>query len=287
MAEVAVLGMGRMGSAMARRLAGAGHSVVVWNRNHERAEAVARSAPGRLVARRDPAEAIRGCSVVVSMLADGHATREVLLHTDLMQALSPGVVVCDLGTSGPAAAADVGAALTAAGVQYLDAPVSGSIPAVDSGTLLVMAGGTPLALKAARPVLGALADRIVLVGGHGAGQAMKLAVNLVVHDLNAALSESLQLAEKAGITRELAYDVLEQSVVGAPFVRYKRQAFLDEASPVAMNLGLSLKDLRLITEFARELGVATRVTDAARDQAAAACEAGLAEADMAGLSRFR
>ena len=100
------------------------------------------------------------------------------------------------------------------------------MPAVEAGTLLVMAGGDPP--RSPRPaVLAAFARRVLRVGDVGAGQAMKLAVNLVVHDLNAALAEALVLAEGAGITAEDAYDVFEESVVAAPFVRYKRAAFLD------------------------------------------------------------
>ena len=166
------------------------------------------------------------------------------------------------------------------------ASVSGSVPAVEAATLLVMAGGTAAALDRAREVLRAVADRIVVVGDAGAGQAMKLAVNLVVHGLNAAVSESLVLAERSGITRETAYDVLEQSVVGAPFVHYKRSAFLDSTTPVAMSLGLVAKDLRLITDLAQHVGAQVAVTDCVRAVTDAACAAGLASSDMAGLSRF-
>jgi 3-hydroxyisobutyrate dehydrogenase-like beta-hydroxyacid dehydrogenase len=196
-------------------------------------------------------------------------------------------VVCDLATSGVAAARQLGAVLAEAGVPFVDAPVSGSVPAVEAGTLLVMAGGDPAAIAVAEPVLAAFASRVVRVGDVAAGQAMKLAVNLVVHDLNAALSEALILAEHAGITRETAYDVLADSVVAAPYVRYKRAAFLDPATPVAMSLDLVRKDLRLIAELAADVGVAIAVTTAAEVVVDAACEAGHGSEDMAALSRFR
>ena len=195
-----MLGTGRMGSAMARRVAGAGHGLTLWNRNPARARALAASVPGAAVAA-TAEEAVRGCDVVLSVLADGEATCAVLLDTAVLAALPRGGVVCDLATSGVAAAGELGAALAAVGVRFVDAPVSGSVPAVDAGTLLVMAGGEAAAIAAAEPVLAAFARRVVRVGDVSAGQAMKLAVNLVVHDLNAALSEALVLAEHAGIGR--------------------------------------------------------------------------------------
>ena len=286
MAEVAVLGAGRMGSAMARRVAGAGHRLTVWNRTGAAADALASSVPGARAAG-TAAEAVRGCDVVLSMLADGAATCAVLLDMDVLGALPRRGVVCDLATSGVAAADALGAVLAEAGVPFVDAPVSGSVPAVEAGTLLVMAGGDPAAIAVAEPILAAFASRVVRVGDVAAGQAMKLAVNLVVHDLNAALSEALILAEHAGITRETAYDVLADSVVAAPYVRYKRAAFLEPATPVAMSLDLVRKDLRLIAELAADVGVAIAVTTAAEVVVDAACEAGHGSEDMAALSRFR
>ena len=288
MAEVAVLGTGRMGAAMARRFALAGHLVTVWNRTESSARAVAESVPDRdVTVATDPVHAVRGRDVVVSVLAAGAATCAVLLDASVLAALSPGAVVCDMATSGRDAALRLDEAISEAGGRFLDAPVSGSVPAVEAGTLLVMAGGDTATLDAARDVLAAVSDRVAHVGPAGAGQVMKLAVNLVVHDLNAALAESLALAERSGITRESAYDVLAQSVVAAPYVLYKRQAFLEPDAPVAMSLALVAKDLRLITDAARSVGAARRVTESVREFVAAACSAGLGTSDMAALSRFQ
>jgi 3-hydroxyisobutyrate dehydrogenase len=285
MAEVAVLGTGRMGSAIARKLAEGGHRVTAGNRTETKARQTAASVPRTISVALTATEAVTGRDVVISMLADGAATRAVLLDTAVTGALTPGTVVCDLATSGVSTANALRAALATAGARYLDAPVSGSVPSVESGTLMIMASGEPDALDAARDVLAAVADRVLFLGPAGCGQAMKMAVNLVVHDLNAALAESLRLAESSGISRKLAYDVLEQSVVSAPYVHYKRPAFLDDATPVAMSLDLSAKDLRLITELASAHGVAVPATDAVRLSVDDACRAGLGSADMAELSR--
>jgi 3-hydroxyisobutyrate dehydrogenase-like beta-hydroxyacid dehydrogenase len=272
---------------MARRVAGAGHTVRVWNRTAATAAALAAAdADGRTRAEASAADAVRDADVVLVMLANGEATCALLLDTSVLAALGATTVVVDLGTSGVDAAAQLTAGFTAAGKRYVDAPVSGSVAAVDGGTLLVMASGDEADVDAARDVLGAFSRTVLHLGAAGTGQAMKLAVNLVVHDLNSALSESLALAESAGIPMDRAYDVLAQSVVGAPFVQYKRAAFLDDSTPVAMSLDLVAKDLRLIVGLARTNGVPTASTDAVLGQVDAAVAGGLGSDDMAGLVRF-
>ncbi len=287
MADVAILGTGRMGSGMARRVASAGHRLTLWNRTEATARVLAESMPAATVAvARSPAAAVQNQDMILSVLADGDATRAVLLDQVVLAALTPGAVVCDLGTSGAAAAGDLATGLRGASVRFVDAPVSGSVAAVEAGTLLVMAGGESDAVDAARAVLGAFARKIVHVGPAGAGQTMKLAVNLIVHDLNAAVSEALLMAKTAGIAAEDAYDVFQDSVIAAPYVVYKRAAFLDPETAVAMSLDLVDKDLRLITGLAAELGVSVPLTNAAAQSVAAACSAGYGSDDMASLTRF-
>ena len=287
MADVAVLGAGRMGAAMVRRLVEAGHAVAVWNRSPGPVAALVEDLGSeRLRAASSPAEAVSGAEVVLTMLTDGDVTRAVLLDTVTLAAIAPGTVVVDLGTSGVTAAEVLGRELSGAGVRFVDAPVSGSVPAVAAGTLLVMASGDPEAVTAAEPVLSAFARKVLRVGDVGAGQVMKLAVNLVVHDLNAAVSEALRLAENSSVSREDAYSVLQESVVGAPFVHYKRPAFLDPETPVAMSLALVEKDLRLITEHARAHGEPAPVTEEALASVRRAVAAGMGQRDMADLSRL-
>lgn len=285
MARVAVLGIGRMGAAIASKVAASGHQVVMWNRTRARAEAVALKTQGALVAD-EAAEAVRGAEVVLSMLAHGAATCEVLLADDVMNALDDDAVVVDLATSGVDAARRLAEGLSRRGIAFVDAPVSGSIPAVESGTLLVMAGGDPPCIERASAVLDSFARLVIRVGNPGAGQVMKLAVNLVLHDLNAAIAEALRLAAGADISREDAYTVLQESVVGAPYVQYKRAAFLDPSTAVAMSLALVEKDLLLITEQARRTGEPAPVTEEVLRSVHRAVLAGMGEHDMADLSRL-
>ena len=284
MPRVAVLGAGRMGGAIARKVAAAGHDVALWNRTRARAESVAEGMEGLVVAA-TAADAVDGAAVVLSMMATGTATCEVLLAQDVLDAYPNDVVVVDLGTSGVDAAQSLAQGLSLRSVDFLDAPVSGSVPAVVSGTLLVMAGGAEEAIARAEPVLSSIARRVMRVGDPGAGQVMKLAVNLVLHDLNAAVAESLRLAEAAGLSREDAYSVLQESVVGAPYIQYKRAAFLDTSTPVAMSLALVAKDLELITDQARQSGAPAVVTEEVLRAVQLAVRAGFGDRDMADLSR--
>jgi 3-hydroxyisobutyrate dehydrogenase-like beta-hydroxyacid dehydrogenase len=273
-----------MGAAMTRRLVLAGHRVAVWNRTRAAADALANECSVHVAS--SPEEAVAGADLVISMLADGPVTTGVLLDPAVLAALASGTVVCDMATSGVATARELDAGLTAAGARFVDAPVSGSVPTIAAGQLLVMASGSREGVDTAQPVLVAFAKHVAYVGDAGAGQAMKLAVNLVVHALNSAISEALTLATSAGVAPDVAYDIFQDSAIAAPFVNYKRPAFLDPTTAVAMSLELTRKDLHLITAFAECQGVPVSVAEAVRDEVVRACEAGYADQDMAALVRF-
>jgi len=255
MTTVGLLGTGRMGSAMGRSLARAGFEVVCWNRTAASAAALAAELGGKAVAR--PADVAAAAGVCVSMLADGAAVGAVYAGTDgLIAGAHAGNVLVDSSTVAPSTIRGLERAARAAGAGILDGPVSGSVGLAESGGLTIMAGGDAVDLERARPVLEALAKTIFHMGPLGSGAAMKLAVNALIFGLNEAVAEGLVLAEAAGIDRALAYDVLAASAAGAPFVGYKRAAFVDpERTPVAFALELADKDLGLIAELAAAVGV--------------------------------
>jgi 3-hydroxyisobutyrate dehydrogenase/2-hydroxy-3-oxopropionate reductase len=257
MTTVALVGTGRMGSAMARALARAGRPLVLHNRTPDRAEALAAELGARVVS--TPAEAASLADVVLTMVADDAAVVAVFRGGDgLLAGARPGSVLVDLSTVTPDTIRGFEPDARAAGVGLLDAPVSGSVATAESGQLTLMVGGTAEDLERARPALEPLAKAIVHVGPLGSGAAMKLAVNTVIFGLNEALAEGLVLAEAAGIDRSLAYGVIAESAVGAPYVGYKRAAFVEpDATPVAFALDLAEKDLRLISTLAGSLGVPT------------------------------
>jgi 3-hydroxyisobutyrate dehydrogenase-like beta-hydroxyacid dehydrogenase len=251
---VAVLGAGRMGSAMAERLSGRDVAVVVYNRSPDRARELAERIGARVAG--TPAEAASGADVVISMVADDDAVRALYDGPDGVPAgIGPGAVAVDMSTVLPDTIRAIAPAVRARGAGVLDAPVSGSVGSMLTGELTIMAGGDAVDVERARPVLDRLARRVFHMGELGSGAAMKLAVNTLIYGLNGAVAEGLVLAERNGIDRALAYDVLAASAAGAPFVVYKRAAFVDpEGTPVAFSLGLAEKDLRLIGELAATSG---------------------------------
>lgn len=239
---------------MASTIARAGHPVVVWNRDRTKAERVA-AATGSTVAE-SPAAAASVADLVLTSMADDAAVRAVYLGDEGVAAgIAAGSIAIDTSTIAPRTVHEVGAAVDAVGAGMLDGPVSGSVSSVEAGSLLIMVGGEAALLDRIRPVLETLASRIVHVGPRGSGAATKLAVNGLVHGLNVALSEAIVLAERAGVDRTTAYEVFAGGAGGAPFVQYKRQAYLDpDATPVAFSLDLVAKDLELITGLAAEVG---------------------------------
>jgi 3-hydroxyisobutyrate dehydrogenase-like beta-hydroxyacid dehydrogenase len=254
--RVAVLGTGRMGSAMAERLSGQGATVVVYNRSGERARALAERIGVTSAA--TPAEAAASADVVISMVADDAAVRWLYDGPDGVPAgIAKGAVAVDMSTVLPDTIRAIAPAVLARGAGILDGPVSGSVSSTLGGELTIMAGGDVAHLERARPVLDLLARKVFHMGGLGTGAAMKLAVNTLIFGLNGAVAEGLVLAEHNGIDRALAYDVLAASAAGAPFVGYKRGSFVaPEETPVAFSLALAEKDLRLIAQLAGSSGTA-------------------------------
>jgi 3-hydroxyisobutyrate dehydrogenase-like beta-hydroxyacid dehydrogenase len=281
MTAVGVLGLGRMGSAMARRLRAEGFELVLWNRSGDVADALAAELGGTAVGR--PKDVALAAEVCISMLADGPAVDAVYGGADgLLAGAGSANILVDSSTVPPATIRGHHDAAAALGAGILDAPVSGSVALAESGKLTLMIGGEAADLERARPVLSALAATIFHLGSLGAGAAMKLAVNTVIFGLNQAIAEALVLAERAGVRPELAYDVLTASAAGAPYVAYKRAAFLDpERTPTAFALDLAAKDLGLIADLAAALDL--RLPQAAIDRQViqAASVGGRGDSDLA------
>lgn len=282
--RVAVLGLGRMGAAMADTLSRAGFELIVWNRSHE---AAARVAVELGATQADtPAAAVSSAKIVVSSLADDAALEAVHLDAEgSVAGAGPGTVVVETSTVDPETILRLASEFEKQGAHLLDAPVSGSVGLVAQGALTSMVGGDEGALATARPVLDALSKAVFHMGPSGSGATMKLAVNALVHAINLALSESLVLAEAGGIDRSLAYEVFANSAAGSPFIQYKRPAFEGpDETPVAFSLDLVAKDLRLILGLADRLGVPMAQGAINAAVANAAIEAGLGQADMSALA---
>jgi 3-hydroxyisobutyrate dehydrogenase-like beta-hydroxyacid dehydrogenase len=285
--RVAVVGTGRMGGAMAGRVAKAGHRLTVWNRTRTTAEAVATQCEGDVSVAGTAREAATEADVVIVSLADDAAVRAAYRGDDgLVAGLAPGSVVADTSTVAPETIRGLEDEVRGAGAALVDTPVSGSVSSVEGGTILVMAGGDAGAIERARPALEAFTQRIIHLGPLGAGSTMKLAVNAMVFGLNQTLAEALVLAEKAGVERELAYEVFANSAVAAPFVTYKRAAYeYPESAPVAFALHLVAKDLDLAASLAGGVDAAMPQLEVNRRVVGDAIEAGLGDADLSAIAR--
>lgn len=283
---VAVVGLGRMGGAMARRFHGAGHDLVVWNRDRTKAEAIA--AHGVATVADTPAEAAAAADVVVTSLADDQAIVEVYLDEDgIISGIREDTVALDTSTVDPETIRRVGSALVAKGARFVDCPVSGSVSTVEAGSLTIMAGGDAETVAAVEPVLAAISNKVVRVGELGAGSACKLAVNGLLHSLNVAVSEALVLAERAGVDRNAAYEVFASGAAGAPFVHYKREAFeRPEDAVVAFTLDLVAKDLDLITHLGDQVGASLDQAKATAAIVSRTIEAGMGKRDMSAIAVF-
>jgi 3-hydroxyisobutyrate dehydrogenase len=286
MLTVGVIGTGRMGAAMAARLARAGFEVTVWNRDESKARAVADAVGARVG---DSASAVASSvDVVITSLADDDAVRSVYLGDEgVVAGIGPGTVALETSTIDPLTVLEVGSAVDATGAGFLDCPVSGSVSTVEAGTLTIMAGGDHELVERARPVLEPLSSRVIEVGPRGSGAATKLAVNGLVHGLNLALAEALVLAERAGVSRSTAYDVFASGAPGAPFVQYKREAYEhpDEA-PVAFSLDLVRKDLELITGLGERVGAPMGQASAGLEIVDRAIAAGMGDRDMSAIATY-
>ena len=294
MARVAFLGLGRMGTPMATNVAAAGHEVVLHNRTLVRAERLGVQI-GAMVAP-TPRMAAEGADVVITMLANESALRQVYDGDDGVLAglgsrlgsgtgTAAGTVAIDMGTTGPAGIDRLAPRVAATGAVLVDAPVSGSTAAAADAELTILVGAPEEAFERVRPILSTMGSTIFHLGATGTGSVMKLAVNNIIHALGNAVSESLVLAERAGLDRAQVYEVFERSAVAAPMILYRHDAFLDpDDTPAAFAVRLAHKDLELVTGLAAEVGVPMAQAHTNLAIFAAAIEAGFGDNDMADVA---
>lgn len=267
MTNVAVLGTGKMGGAMARRLASSGFDITLWNRSPAKAEALHL---GRVAA--TPAEAAIDADVVISSLTNDEAVRSVYLGDDGVLSSAKGKLLVDTSTAGPQVAEELGREADARSARLLVAPVVGSVPAVESGKLLIFAGGERADLEQARPVLEQLGE-VHYVGERADAQRMKLIANSMLGITFAAAAELLDAGTAAGLEREQVFSLL---VRFAPGLAVRERGFLhDQHTPTMFAVRDLVKDLDLGLRAYGDAGVATpltrkaeeRFTDAMRESA--------------------
>jgi 3-hydroxyisobutyrate dehydrogenase-like beta-hydroxyacid dehydrogenase len=276
--RLAFLGLGQMGAPMARRLLDAGHDVAVWNRTGARADPLVQAGARRAAS---PRESGADVEAAFTMLADPEAVDEVLFGTDgLVSGLAAEATVVEMSTVGPEAVRRAAGRLPP-GMEIIDAPVLGSIPQATEGTLSIFVGGTAEQFERWRSVLEAM-GRPRHVGPLGAGAAMKLVANSTLGALMTGLGEALALADGLGLDQGDVLDVLAESAIGVT-ARGKRRLIETGEFPPNFKLALARKDLRLVTEAARDGGVELRVAPEAGRWLADADEAGLGDLDYSAV----
>jgi 3-hydroxyisobutyrate dehydrogenase-like beta-hydroxyacid dehydrogenase len=259
-ASLAFVGLGAMGSRLARRLLDAHHSVAGYNRTAAKARAL--EAAGLKLAA-TPRLAAEGAAVVFSMVTDDAALRAIALGPDgIVAGLGRGAVWAEMSTVSPAVTREVGDAVAARGAAMLDAPVSGSTITVEQGAASIAVGGDRDALERARPYLLVMAPGgITHVGPLGLAKTMKIATNLGLAVQMLAFSEAVLLAEKAGIARETAVEALLKSVIASPMVKYRGPYVVGKMPRDAwFNVGMMQKDMQLALDQGHTTGVTLPTT---------------------------
>ncbi len=252
--RVAILGTGKMGGAMARRLSSAGHELTLWNRTQERAQALG---IGKVAA--TPAEAAQKADVVISMLTDADAVRAAYLGDAGAVKGANRQIFVEMSTSGPDMAKELAPLVERAGAQFVEAPVLGSIGAVESGTLIIFASGHEAAIERARPVLQDLGE-VRRVGEIGSAASLKLVANSMLAGVTALAAELMAAGTAAGLDPENVFWVLSRM---APVLNGRKAAFLEHRyEPVSFALRDAVKDLRLAVDLYKRTGATTPITRA-------------------------
>ena len=273
--RVAILGTGKMGGAMARRLEASGHELTLWNRTRERAEALG---VGRVAA--TPAEAAEGADIVISMLTDADAVRAAYLGPGGAVKVARSQVFVEMSTAGPVVAKELAPLIDRAGAQFVEAPVLGSIAAVESGTLVIFAAGREAAIERARPALKDLGE-VRPVGDIGSAASLKLVANSMLAGVGALAAELQSAGTAAGLNPEDVFWVLSRI---APVLNARKAGFVEHRyEPVTFALRDALKDLRLALDLFKRAGAATPITSTTKElYEAAAKTAG--ELDMSAIA---
>ncbi|MCW2597217.1 MAG: 3-hydroxyisobutyrate dehydrogenase [Jatrophihabitans sp.] len=275
-----MVGLGSMGGGIAARLLDAGHEVHGTNRTAARAQPLIERG---LQWHDTPREVADASDVVISMVTADTALYEITGGPDgIVAGLSPGQVYLDMSSVSRQASVLVAQRVRSAGARMLDAPVSGSVPQVEQGTLAIMVGGDEAPFRRVEPLLRQLGQTVTRVGDNGAGVLLKIAINISLAVQTVAFSEGLLLAERGGIDPHVAAEVMSSSPIGSPMLKARVPLLLDLPDRAWFTIRLLHKDIGLALDEGQRVGAALPSAAAAADVLATALELGYAERDIAG-----
>ncbi len=279
MAQLGFVGLGVMGGRMVHRLLKAGHTVTGYNRTRSKAQWLLDAGMRWGQTPRAVAEA---ADISFTMVTDTTALRAITSGSDgILAGLGAGKTYVDMSTVSPAESRDLADRVAAKGARMLDAPVSGSVITLEEGKLSIMVGGDRATFEAVRPILQDIGPKVTHVGGNGLAVSMKIATNLSLAVQMLAFSEGVILAEKSGISRATAVEVLLNSVIASPMVKYRGPFVLGMPDEAWFNVNMMQKDMLLALEMGRQLDVPLPTTAVTNQMLTAARGMGLAGQDFA------
>lgn len=281
--HIGFIGLGLMGRPMALNLIKNGFEVTVWNRTRSKADDLVRAgAKSASSARECAAQA----DILITIVSDPPALESVLWESGALDALKPGTILIDSSTVAPSLAKRIGETCARKQVEFLDAPVTGGTWGAEKGELVFMVGGKAETLQRAEPILGAMGKKWFHLGGNGAGQTVKLAMNLILALEVQALAEAMSLISGAGIPAENLMGVLQASMARATVLDVKAPMILKNEFPPSFPLRLMHKDLGLALDLANQTGVPLPACAAARETYSAVKGAAKEDVDYAAVARF-
>lgn len=273
--SIGFVGMGHMGSHMVRRLLDAGYQLTVYDRTKEKA--VEMGQRGAQIAQ-TPRHLAAGCQIVMASVRDDRAQGEVMFGPDgVLAGVHGRSILIDLSTVSPEASSRLFQAAKEKNVAMIDAAVSGSVPQVDQGNLVIFVGGEHKTFEQCKPILDVLGKNSFYMGASGMGTTMKLVVNTLLGLGMQALAEGIALGEKAGLEKRLLLDVLGQTAVVTPAQKSKLENVKGEEYPTNFALSLMHKDFSLVLSRAYDLSVSMPATAAAQQMCTAAMAKGMDE----------
>lgn len=279
MAKLGYIGLGVMGGRMAKRLLDAGHEVTGYNRTKSKASWLVEAG---MQWANTPGGVVEAADVIFSMVTNTKAVLAITGGADgVLDNLKPGKIYVDMSTVSPAVSRKLAAKVAEVGAHMLDAPVSGSVETLESGKLSIMVAGDEAIFEQVKPILLDIGPKATYVGENGLAVTMKIATNLSLAVQMLAFSEGVLLAEKSGIKRETAVEVLVNSVIASPMVKYRGPFVLGRPEEAWFNVDMMQKDMNLALELGQQLDVPLPTTAATNEFLTAARGMGLVEEDFA------
>jgi 3-hydroxyisobutyrate dehydrogenase len=279
MANLGYVGLGAMGGLMAERLLSKGHAVTGYNRTKSKAQGLIDKGMKWADSPREVAEA----SDAIFVMVTNSAALEAVAHgpDGLLAGLGAGKLLIDMSTVSPAVSRALAAKVRSTGAAMVDAPVSGSVITLQQGKLSVMVGGEASTFERVKPLLEDVGPRVTHVGPNGLALSMKIAINLSLAVQMLAFSEGVLLAERSGVPREVAVDVMTHSVIASPMVQYRGPFVLHMPDEAWFDVNMMQKDMLLALEMGRQLDVPLPTTAVTNEMLTAARGMGLAHHDFA------